>query len=200
MGRAFEELGWDVVSVDLDRRWDPTHVCNILDFEPEGEFDHVHASPPCQQYSIARTTAKTPRDLEGADRLVLRALALINRAQARNPNLTWTLENPATGLLTKRSFMQDLPFKDVSYCKYWNRPYRKMTRMWNNLTEWEPYAPCCKAFPCQHMVDGKHPASAQRMTHSGRAQFGLSELYQMPAALCSEIALLADRAARSSVS
>eukprot|EP00969_Alexandrium_andersonii_P035992 1576604-Alexandrium_andersonii.AAC.1 len=74
VGRAFREAGWEVVDVDRDPRFGAEVVVDILtwDYEavfPPGHFDVVWASPDCTQYSIARSNAKTPRDLEGADRL-----------------------------------------------------------------------------------------------------------------------------------
>ena len=63
-----EWLG-EVISVD--KEGDPTHKTCILDWYytmyPRGHFEMVWASPPRVQYSRARTTAKTPRDLEGAE-------------------------------------------------------------------------------------------------------------------------------------
>jgi site-specific DNA-cytosine methylase len=77
MGRAFRDLGWDVVSLDITPGRH-TIRADILDWDytvfPRRHFDAIHASPPCTQYSIARTCAKTPRNLEYADSLVQRAL------------------------------------------------------------------------------------------------------------------------------
>ena len=60
IGRAFERLGWEVVSLDLDPKCEPTHVADIRVWDysiyPRGYFDFVWASPVCQHYSIARTT------------------------------------------------------------------------------------------------------------------------------------------------
>ena len=74
MGKAFEALGWEVVSVDILASFDPTIVADIGTWDPSifpvGHFAAIHASPPCTQYSAARTTAKRPRDLEGSDELV----------------------------------------------------------------------------------------------------------------------------------
>ena len=41
-----------------------------------GNVDLILASPPCTQYSCARTTARTPRDLAGSDAMVGHVLDL----------------------------------------------------------------------------------------------------------------------------
>ena len=66
----------------------------------------VWASPVCTEYSRALL-------LEG-DALVLSALEII----AHFDPLMWVIENPATGLLKTRPFMERLPWVDVTYCKY----------------------------------------------------------------------------------
>ena len=80
MGKAFRKLGWKVVSVDLRADFNPDICCDVLDFDVgmlEGKpVDVVWASPPCTQYSCARTRAKTPRDLVGSDKLVQKVLDL----------------------------------------------------------------------------------------------------------------------------
>ena len=80
IGRAFIRHGWEVVSIDIDAKMQPTICADLLAFDYRslgGSFDCVWASPPCTQYSIARSKAKTPRYLEGADALVRRALDII---------------------------------------------------------------------------------------------------------------------------
>ena len=202
VGRGFREKGWDVTALDIE----PGHdiCCNILDWDyralPPGHFDCVWASPPCVQYSIARTTAKTPRDLEGADALVQRALDIIVWFDAH----VWCLENPYTGLLKTRPCMQgmDVYLKVVTYCKYGAR-YKKETGIWSNLYSfWFPRGVCSKANPCEHVTDGRHPQTAQRAPgkvqgvrrRSADDTHSLQELYALPAELCAEIADAATRA------
>ena len=108
MDRAFERLGWTVVSLDIDTRCEPTHVADILSWDyriyPRNHFDFVWASPLCQHYSIARTTGG-PRDLLSADRLVRRAIEIMNYFECN-----WAFENPQSGLLKTREIVRVLPF------------------------------------------------------------------------------------------
>ena len=62
VGKPWREKGHEVISVDLDGRYNPEVVCDILKWSyctcPVP--DVIWASVPCEQYSIARTTAKKP--------------------------------------------------------------------------------------------------------------------------------------------
>ena len=69
-GSIAKELRYVVISLDKDMEADIK--CNILDRDyklyPPKYFDFIHASPPCVEYSIAKTTAI--RDIEGATKIV----------------------------------------------------------------------------------------------------------------------------------
>ena len=81
IGRAFEAHGFEVVSLDNMAELQADICCDILTWDytmfPRGCFDVIWASPPCQFCSIARSKAKTPRNLEYADSLVHKALEII---------------------------------------------------------------------------------------------------------------------------
>ena len=112
IGREFEAGGWDVTSVDVEPKFEPDVCCNVLDLTPEmiGEApDLLWASPPCTHYSYARTTAKTPRDLRGSDRLVQKVLDL-----AAHHQCPCFFENPL-GLLRSRPVVQGIPMRVVDY-------------------------------------------------------------------------------------
>ena len=81
VGKIFKARGWEVVSIDSDPKVNPTIIADIGTFDYRmlgGSFDAIWCSPPCTQYSIATSNAKTPRDLEGSDRLVRRCRDIIS--------------------------------------------------------------------------------------------------------------------------
>ena len=85
-------------------------MCDIMKLNHEylwrpGKFDIVWASPPCTHYSVARTCASTPRDIEGSNALVKRTLDIINYLKPK----AWFMENPKTGLLKQHLSSRAFP-------------------------------------------------------------------------------------------
>jgi hypothetical protein len=201
IGRALSDRCWEVVSLDIDPKSNPTICADILKWNfktyPKGYFDFVWASPLCTYYSIARSTRKTTQEeLEYSDSLVQKTIEIIEYFSA-----PWAFENPQTGRLKSRPIVADLPYRDVTYCKY-GTPYKKRTRIWNSLGDaWQPKAVCCKNDPCEHIANGIHPATAQKGpcrndTKRSGDKYTQRELYHIPAALCEEIALAAESVIR----
>ena len=192
-GYTFKKL-----SVDIHPKYNP-HKCidirkwnykeEVTQFLQEGLGPYdvlwVHASPPCNEYSRAKTGH--PRDLDFADSLVQQALNIITYCK---PN-AWTIENPV-GLLHTRPLMQHLArFKNqTSYCK-WGRPFRKHTHIWSNISLQLPV--CCKGSYCKEKgLLGYHPVCAQTRdstTGSGTLlkRQHIQDLYALPSELVGHI-------------
>jgi hypothetical protein len=200
--RALERYGFKVDSLDIDPSCKATWTSDILEWDTwrhmmPGRYDFIWASPPCTEYSIARTTAKNPRNFELADSIVERTLEIIRELAPK----AWLLENPQTGYLKSRPFMQGYPFRDVAYCRYsegtkWN--YRKATRLWGVLPTFVPRPMCTRRDPCElSAATGKHPEQAQRISLGGGRNHTLQELYSIPTILCRDIAWAAVEASSS---
>lgn len=178
VGKCCTSLGWDVVSVDMILPAD--HECDIMDFDykqyDKNEFDIVWASPPCTEYSKAKSVGV--RDIEGANKIVLKTIEIIDYFNCEY----WFMENPQTGYLKKQSFMEPLPYVDCDYCMY-GKPYRKRTRIWTNKKC--HMLLCNKA--CGSFVDGRHIGSCgtggqgqgHKKSYSNKS-YTLQEKYAIP--------------------
>ena len=194
VSRVLTDAGHETLTLDIDRKCAPDVCADILtweytDFSLEPP-DVIWCSPLCTHYSKARTRAKTPRDLEGADAIVQRCLDIIAFWRPR----FWIIENPQTGLLKTRDVIQGLLWKDIDYCSY-QCPvlYRKRTRLWTNCTDWVPRPPC---------THNGHPHSAQKGPQRVRGTglsfendvMTLQTLHQVPPALTTEIMYFCENA------
>ena len=195
--KALEAAGVNVISLDILPKFNATFTEDIMtwdykQFEP-GHFDFVWASPVCTEFSRALTTR--PRRLEEGDRLAQKALEIIEYLKPR----WWAVENPQSGLLKTRPYMEGLPFQDVCYCMY-GYPYRKATRIWGNV----PFAArpmCNKDNRCDAWLGsthatqicnskGRHLVTCQRgpsKKYPMDVGYSQKELYSIPPQLCQDI-------------
>lgn len=145
-----------IITIDLLKKFNPTIVVDILNWDytiyKPGEFDIIWSSPPCTEYSKAKT--RGVRNLELADSLVIKTFEIIDYFKPKS----WIVENVGTGLLVKRmnTIRPNLNSYMVDYCCY-GKPYRKRTILWSNkklLLD-----TCGGVGVCNQMYDKKHIGS-----------------------------------------
>lgn len=120
----YKEAGYDVRVITH-----PHH--DLFEYEEWRDFiPKIHGilfAPTCTMFSLARTTAKTPRDLSGAMKLVNRGMYIIQEIRCHpETNLKfWALENPV-GYLRQLLGKPPLTFNPMDY----GANYTKKTDLW----------------------------------------------------------------------
>jgi hypothetical protein len=133
-------LGYEVVSIDdgsgfIKRKelesLGTTIITDIMswDYKKYKHFDLIWSSPPCKFYSCLLKCFKPKEDHEPSyqkgDEFVKKTLQIIDHFRPKQ----WFIENPRTGQLRSRPFMQSLQYVDVDYCQF-DFLYQKPTRIW----------------------------------------------------------------------
>lgn len=150
IGKAAEELGFEVFSSDINAFDGIDYVVDILDFDLSRlpwKPDIIWASPPCTSYSIAgiryHRDGQYPKSdfAIKSDKMILKVLNMI---QELKPS-AYFIENPR-GMLRKMHFMQNLHRDTVTYCQYGD--FRmKPTDIWH-FSPWIPKPMCKNGDPC----------------------------------------------------
>ncbi len=193
LAKAARARGHEVVTLDICPRHNPTICTDVLEWDPSATyapdyFYYVHASVPCENYSICKSTG-CERALERADALVEKTLQIFTYFKGA----CWTVENPATSLLWKRPVAAPLleQIAKTAYCRY-GYPYRKHTWFANNFQL--ELRPLCDG-TCGQMVGRKHRQHAQR--GGGGAEVSvwhsLDQLHSIPPGLCAGILVAAEQ-------
>ena len=182
--KALEEHGFSVVSVDIHPRFGPTHISDIMNWNywqySPGFFTVISASPPCTEYSRAKTVGW--RRFEASDRLVQKTLEIV---EFFKPKLWW-LENPRTGFLVRRNCVYNLPFIDVDYCQFTDWGYQKPTRIWGSQNLSLLADKVCDGQTCSQMILGRNGFWRHRERLGGRGmKFGTYQKWRIPEKLVS---------------
>ncbi|MFA6982282.1 MAG: hypothetical protein WC243_04680 [Patescibacteria group bacterium] len=115
----YKEAGYDVRLVTTPENDVRTYKL------PDEPIYGILAAPPCTMFSLARTTAKTPRDFNEGMEIVEACLNLIWQARKRGKLAFWALENPMGYL---RQFLGKPPFT-FTPTDFGDR-YTKKTDIW----------------------------------------------------------------------
>ena len=191
----------DVISVDIEPKFNATITCNIMDLDYKqwkpGYFDIIWASPPCTYYSAIQRISPRSKEfrqekLEESNTIVRHTLDIIDYLQPKR----WYMENPQTGTLKDQDFMQDLPYCDATYCMY-GYPYRKQTRFWTNAPvnlkicsrSNKPSAIHCEGYDLEN---GKHSMALTWNKNKGnnyktKSHTTLEQRYSIPQGLLLEL-------------
>ena len=188
IGKACEELGYEVYSSDINPFQNIDYVTDIRDFDVDKvPFvpDIIWASPPCTYFSVASigkhwnkdNTPKSDNAMLGVE-IVSATLYIINVFKSMNPNLIWYMENPR-GKLRKLSVVNGLHRNTVTYCQYGDTRM-KPTDIWTNNLNWKPKSMCKNGMPCH--------VSAPRGSQTGtQGMKGNYERSKIPHELCIEV-------------
>ncbi len=192
IGKAFEEKGHEVFSIDWDKQFenidwyaDISTITAKDIIEKFGRPDVIWASPDCTSYSIAAISHHRKREDDGnlapvsdyakfCDKTNTHLLELIKEL---NPKY-YFIENPRGGL-RKMRFMKGLPRYTVTYCQYGDTRM-KPTDLFTNHPN-PKFKPMCKnGSPCHEPAPRGSKTGTQGLK-------GSKERSRIPKALCKHI-------------
>mgnify|MGYP003648659701 CR=1 FL=1 len=192
MGKVFEKNEWEVISIDIEKKWKPTICIDVLEWDyksfDKNYFDHIHFSPPCiymsqmQQSWYGRYKGRGDNKylfteeihkerLKESDKL----LHKINEIIDYFDNITFTIENPYhtkfNNIINRNILKYDYSICD--YCMY-DYPIKKPTVFYNNFN--------LKLNRC----DKSHTHTEWKKFCGGSNSL-IEERYRLPEKLCEHI-------------
>ena len=199
IGKAFEEKGHEVFSVEWDRSFENIDLYkDIYELSAKeildkfGKPDVIWASPDCSSYSIAAISHHRKREENGNLAPVSEYAKFCDRVNQHTLNLImtlspkyWFIENPRGGM-RKMDFMHGLPMYTVTYCQYGDTRM-KPTDIWTNHPD-PKFKPMCKnGDPCHE----KAPRGSRTGTQGLN---GSKERSVIPLELCRHIVKICEEA------
>lgn len=121
--QPYKDAGYDVRLITLPDN-------DVKNYKPPKNVYGILAAPPCTMFSLARTTAKTPRDFKGAMEIVSACMKIIWNARTKGRLKFWALENPTAYL---RQFLGKPPMSFQPF-EFGDR-YKKRTDLWGYYNE-----------------------------------------------------------------
>lgn len=183
IGKEFEKVGFEVVSLDCDAQFDATITADILTIPDDffSGFDAVWASPPCNAFTVALIGRNWHHDHTPKNDLARQGLAILEKTvriiQNVNPQMFW-IENPR-GKMRRMPIMEQFTRQTVTYCQYGDTRM-KPTDIWTN-TNWTPRPMCARSSDC-------HEAAPRGSKTGTQGIKGSRDRAVIPAELCRELA------------
>ena len=126
--KVAQELGYEVMSLDIDPKSGATITADILEFDykiwPPGHFSFIWASPDCTKFfnTPAHIFSKEERERRAEEGCAVarKTKEIVEYLQPK----FFAIENSASSLLWKQGIFDDYPKTKLSYCMY-GFPYRK---------------------------------------------------------------------------
>ena len=178
VGKVCDELGWETISLDIDKRFNPDICIDFMDWDYTdiSGIDIIWSSPECKCYSMASGNRhfnidKGPKTEQAKKSLdILKKLKeCINYHKKLNPNLIYFIENPRARM---RWFNKDLPRYTICYCQY-GFDRMKPTDIFTNKKDFVPKM-CKNNNPeCNHI-------RAPRGSKTGTQGKTINEKYSIP--------------------
>lgn len=191
MSSVFEAAGWEVYTVDWEKKFNPTLCADIGSLTKEdiielcgGVPDVVWASPDCTSYSIAAIRYHRKKNEETGELEPVSEYAqfcdkvnshiinvIVNELQPKY----YFIENPRGGM-RKMGFVKDLPRHTVTYCQYGDTR-QKPTDIWTNHGDPQFKEPCKPGAKCHQAAPRGSRTGTQGLRNS-------VERARIPEALC----------------
>lgn len=159
VGKMAKKLGLNDVSLDLEDKYEPDILTDILEWDykkwaKDNNFkpDFIWASPPCNTYSPlvyqlkernTQTAVPYSERAKIGTKILYKTLEIIDYFKSINPKLLFVMENPK-GMMRNDKKVKKLNRDTTTYCAYGDFK-RKLTDFFNNVPDGlqlKEIAPC----------------------------------------------------------
>ena len=178
VGKVCEEKGHEVISLDIEKKFNPTICIDFIewDYKSITNLDIIWASPDCSCYSMAAGNHHFNKDREPKTEKCKKSLQILKKLKecinyhlSKNPNLIYFIENPRARM---RWFNNDLPRYTICYCQY-GFDRMKQTDIWTNKKGFIPKMCKNNNKDCNHI-------RAPRGSKTGTQGITKEERYKIP--------------------
>ena len=185
VGKVCKELGWEVISLDIDSKHNPDICIDFMewDYKTIDDIDIIWSSPDCSVYSMASGNKhfdinRKPKTIKAENSLKLldKLKDCILYHLLKNPNLIFFIENPRARM---RWFNTEMDKHTICYCKY-GFDRMKPTDIWTNHYDFVPKMCYNNNMNCNHQ-------KAPRGSKTGTQNSNINERYRIPPNLIKEL-------------